>query len=161
MLEKSETFSDDSVLQGIIDSFVEECKSKDIYPWRYYYVKYPKFRQGRYGILRKSNGYEEDDKEKESYMTYVLQTQKSLSSKAYMPFLKAVAKVDEYPRLSDDGQKLILDGDKNIFCENAAYKVINNKDETVIETITISQNEQGIDTEDRIEKLRKYIEKIV
>ena len=107
------------------------------------------------------NGYEEDDKEKESYMTYVLQTQKSLSSKAYMPFLKAVAKVDEYPRLSNDGQKLILDGDKNIFCENAAYKVINNKDETVIETITISQNEQGIDTEDRIEKLRKYIEKIV
>ena len=32
-----------------------------------------------------------------------------------------------------------------------------NEDESVVETIDISQNEQGVDTEDRIIKLKGYI----
>lgn len=40
---------------------------------------------------------------------------------------------------------------------NDEYLLRNNEDETVIDTIQISQNDEGIDTEDRIEKLKCYI----
>ena len=51
-----------------------------------------------------------------------------------------------------------INGDEYIICENASYVVRNNEDESVIETIDISQNEQGIDTEDRILCLKRFIQ---
>ena len=71
-----------------------------------------------------------------------------------MPYLKAA----DDAHLSKDsmGQRLVY-GDKHIICANDAYLLRNNEDETVIDTIQISQNDEGIDTEDRIEKLKCYI----
>lgn len=37
------------------------------------------------------------------------------------------------------------------------YGVYRNDDDSLTDTVTISQNEAGIDTEDRIIKLKKYI----
>lgn len=41
--------------------------------------------------------------------------------------------------------------------EPRAYGVYRNDDDSLTDTVTISQNEAGIDTEDRIIKLKKYI----
>lgn len=51
---------------------------------------------------------------------------------------------------------LIYD-DVYIVCENNSYGVYRNDDDSLTDTVTISQNEAGIDTEDRIIKLKKYI----
>ena len=47
--------------------------------------------------------------------------------------------------------------DVYIVCENNSYGVYRNDDDSLTDTVTISQNEAGIDTEDRIIKLKKYI----
>ena len=54
------------------------------------------------------------------------------------------------------GQYLVYE-DVYIACENNSYGVYKNDDDSLVETITISQNEEGIDIEDRIIKLKKYI----
>ena len=46
----------------------------------------------------------------------------------------------------------------HIICENASYVVRRNDTEEIIETISIAQNEDGVDTENRIDKLAAYIE---
>ena len=44
-----------------------------------------------------------------------------------------------------------------IVCVNNSFGVYRNDDDSLTDTVTISQNEAGIDTEDRIIKLKKYI----
>lgn len=147
LLGKSTNFSD-TVLQQIIDAFLQGCESRSEYPWSYYYVKYPEYRPGSYGKLSNSKV------DERPYMFSVLQTKSQWSSNTYMPFLKAAD--DRHLSKEDLGQRLIY-GDKHIICSNDAYLLRNNSDESVIETITITQNTEGIDTEDRILKLKEYI----
>lgn len=54
------------------------------------------------------------------------------------------------------GQRLVC-GDQYIVCRNSSYELKKIEDESVIETLEIQQNEEGIDTEDRIIKLKEYI----
>lgn len=147
LLEKSETFTNE-LLQQIADEFIQECETSNEYPWRYYYVKYPEYRPGSYGKLSNSKAAEKP------YMFSVLQTKSQWSSNTYMPFLKAAD--DAHLSKEDMGQRLIY-GAAHIICENSSYVVRKNEDESVVETIDISQNEQGVDTEDRIIKLKGYI----
>lgn len=74
-----------------------------------------------------------------------------------------VMHIFEYLKEDDDhlsrdemGQYLVYD-DVYIVCENNSYGVYRNDDDSLTDTVTISQNEAGIDTEDRIIKLKKYI----
>lgn len=147
LLDSHEAFTDD-ILQTIIDEFTTCCEEKNVYPWRYYYVKYPLFRPGSYGKLVNSHA------DESPYLFSVLQTKSQWSSNTYMPYLKAA---DE-DHLSKDsmGQRLVY-GDKHIICTNNAYLLRNNGDEAVIDTVHISQNESGIDIEDRIKKLKAYV----
>ena len=147
LLSSNETFTD-ADLQTVIDTFTSSCEEEKVYPWRYYYVKYSVFRPAGYGKLTNSHA---DEK---PYLFSVMQTKTQWSSNTYMPYLKAA----DDAHLSKDsmGQRLVY-GDKHIICANDAYLLRNNEDETVIDTIQISQNEEGIDTEDRIEKLKCYI----
>lgn len=147
LLSSSETFTD-ADLQTVIDTFTSSCEEEKVYPWRYYYVKYSVFRPAAYGKLTNSHV---DEK---PYLFSVMQTKTQWSSNTYMPYLKAA----DDAHLSKDsmGQRLVY-GDKHIICANDAYLLRNNEDETVIDTIQISQNDEGIDTEDRIEKLKCYI----
>ena len=48
-------------------------------------------------------------------------------------------------------------GYKHIICENGSYVIRANESDEIIETITIQQDENGIDTEDRILKLKEII----
>ena len=71
-----------------------------------------------------------------------------------MPYLK---EADE-AHLSKDfmGQRLIY-GDRHLICNNDSYLLRDNKTDSVIRSFPIPQNEDGIDTEDRIILLRELI----
>lgn len=147
LLATNQSFND-STLDAIISAFTVQCENDSVYPWTYYYVKYPVFRPGSYGKM--SN----DDVANKPYMYSVMQTKTQWSQNTYMPYLK---EADEVHLSRDEmGQYLVYE-DVYIACENNSYGVYKNDDDSLVETITISQNEEGIDTEDRIIKLKKYI----
>lgn len=143
---------DDETLKMIASEYIRECEERAEYPWRYYYIKYPEFRPGSYGKL--SNMHPEEN----PYLFSVLQTRSQWSPNTYMPFLKAVEGMVDNMRLDRDafGQRLVC-GDQYIVCRNSSYELKKIEDESVIETLEIQQNEEGIDTEDRIIKLKEYI----
>lgn len=147
LLKSKESF-DDGILNGIISVFLAQCEKDNLYPWNYYYVKYPVFRPGSYGKM--SN----DDVVNKPYMFSVMQTKTQWSQNTYMPYLKETD--DAHLSRDEMGQYLVYD-DVYIVCENNSYGVYRNDDDSLTDTVTISQNEAGIDTEDRIIKLKKYI----
>ena len=81
-----------------------------------------------------------------------MMTETKLSSTAYQPFLRGISQKHLSP--DDYGQRLIY-GKKYIEAENNAYVVYNVDTGAETERISISQNTEGIDTEDRIAKMRK------
>lgn len=111
---------------------------------------YPVFRPGCYGKL--STGHPKTM----PYMYYVMQTRTQWSSNTYMPFLKEAN--SSHLSREMNGQRLVYAG-VYIVCENDAYIVRDNNTEEVLERIPILQNEEGIDIEDRIIKLKQYIHK--
>lgn len=147
LLKSKESF-DDGILDRIISAFLAQCEKDNLYPWNYYYVKYPVFRPGSYGKM--SN----DDAVNKPYMFSVMQTKTQWSQNTYMPYLKEAD--DDHLSRDEMGQYLVYD-DVYIVCENNSYGVYRNDDDSLTDTVTISQNEAGIDTEDRIIKLKKYI----
>lgn len=149
LLETNQVF-DDSALDAIIAAFTTRCENESVYPWTYYYVKYSVFRPGSYGKL--SN----EDAENKPYMYSVMQTKTQWSQNTYMPYLKEAD--DTHLSRDEMGQYLVYE-DVYIACENSSYGIYKNEDDSLIDTVEISQNEEGIDTEDRIIKLKKYIER--
>lgn len=150
LLSLTESFSN-QFLDEIAEKYMQSCEIAGIFPWRYYYVKYDSFRPGSFGKLSNNKPKEQP------YMYVVLQTKSQWSENTYMPYLK---EVDDNHHLSRDsyGQRLEF-GDFYIECENASYRVRETGTKAVVETISIKQNEQGIDIEDRIVLLRTYISK--
>ena len=123
-------------------------QSVDVQPLGQNGTKYPVFRPGSYGKM--SN----DDVVNKPYMFSVMQTKTQWSQNTYMPYLKEAD--DDHLSRDEMGQYLVYD-DVYIVCENNSYGVYRNDDDSLTDTVTISQNEAGIDTEDRIIKLKKYI----
>ncbi len=147
LLETNEEFSND-VLKKIIDDYLQECESSRRFPFRYYYIKYREYRPGAYGKMHNNSA------EANPYLFLVMQTKTQLSQNSYYPYLKVAA--DSHLSKDDMGQRLIF-GDVHIVCNNSSYLVRDNSTEKVIETIKIPQNDEGIDTEDRIVVLKDYI----
>lgn len=88
--------------------FLAQCEKDNLYPWNYYYVKYPVFRPGSYGKM--SN----DDVENKPYMFSVMQTKTQWSQNTYMPYLKEAD--DAHLSRDEMGQYLVYD-DVYIVCE--------------------------------------------
>ena len=149
LLETNQVFTNSS-LDAIISAYIAQCETECVYPWTYYYVKYPVFRPGAYGKL--SN----NEAEKKPYMYSVMQTKTQWSQNTYMPYLKEAD--DAHLSRDEFGQYLVYK-DIYIACENNSYGVYKIEDDSPIDTISISQNEQGVDVEDRIIKLKEYISK--
>ena len=149
LLSTNEIF-DDSILDGIVSNYIATCDVDGRYPWNYYYVKYPVFRPGSYGKLSNNEASEKP------YMYSIMQTKSAWSSNTYMPYLK---EADE-THLSRDsmGQRLVY-SDVYITCANAAYIIKKNEDDSEVETVSIPQDENGIDTVDRIVLLKDFIKK--
>ena len=149
LLETNQVFTNSS-LDAIISAYIAQCETECVYPWTYYYVKYPVFRPGTYGKL--SN----NEAEKKPYMYSVMQTKTQWSQNTYMPYLKEAD--DAHLSRDEFGQYLVYK-DIYIACENNSYGVYKIEDDSLIDTISIFQNEQGVDVEDRIIKLKEYISK--
>lgn len=137
---------DDTILDKIIMNFTENCESRAVFPWEYYYVKYPSFRPGSYGKMCNTNA------GANPYLFSVMQTRSQLSENAYIPYFKEA----DAAHLDRDslGQQLLY-ADCYITCLNNVYIV--NKTGGIIEKIEILQNSEKIDTEDRIIKLKNYL----
>lgn len=154
LLDKYEEFSDE-ILEKIAKDYLEECKGKGEYPFRYYYIKYDEYRPNSYGKMWNDD---DDDAETEAkgYMFRVMQTESRLSESSYAPALKAAS--DSHLSKKDYGDRLIF-GDEYITCTKDSYvrrKSDDPNSEPII--IKIKQNAKGIDTEDRISLLKGYIE---
>ena len=147
LLATNEVF-DDSVLDSIVAHYITECENNSIYPWNYYYVKYPVFRPGSYGKFSNSEAAEKP------YMFSILQTRSAWSQNTYMPYLKAVD--DAHLSRDSMGQRLEY-ANVHVTCENAAYVFSTIGDEATIEKVEIQQNSEGIDTEDRIILLKNTL----
>lgn len=147
LLATNEEFSNE-ILQKIADDYMQECEKNNLYPLRYYYIKYRVFRPGAYGKM--SN----NAMTTSPYLFSVMQTKTQWSQNTYMPYLKAAD--DAHLSRDDMGQRLIY-GDEHIICTNNSYLRRKNEGEVIVDTISIAQNEDGIDTEDRITVLKDYI----
>lgn len=147
LLDKYDDFSNE-VLQKIIDNYLENCVNNNFYPFEYYYIKYRLCKHGdSYGKL-----YQHDNNTK--YMYSVMLTERKISISSYVPYLKE--SFEEYLSKKDNGQKLIINN-AYIVCTDDSYLVKDNKNNSILDTIHIHQNKNGIDIEDRIQLLKNYI----
>lgn len=147
LLAANEEFSNET-LKKISDDFLQECENNNVFPFRYYYIKYREYRPESFGKMHNNSAAENP------YMFLVMQTRTQLSQNSYYPYLKAAD--DSHLSKDDMGQRLIF-GDEHIICNNSSYQRRRNKDDSVVEMIIIPQNKDGIDTEDRITILKNYI----
>ena len=147
LLAMHDEFSDET-LQEVAERYLQECERDSQYSLRYYYIKYDAYRPQKYGKMYNPVA------ETEPYMFLVMQTETRLSQNTYMPFLKIVS--DSHLSKDDMGRSLIY-GDKHIICENSSYSIRSNEYDTEVDKINIPQNDEGIDTENRVELLEKYI----
>ena len=147
LLATNEEFTDE-ILKNISDGYLQECETSGQYPFRYYYIKYQEFRPGAYGKMAN------DFAEATPYMFQVMQTRTQISQSSYYPYLKAAS--ETHLSKDDYGRRLVF-GDEYIICTNNSFERKKNEDGTVVDTIGIAQNDAGVDTEDRINVLKKYI----
>lgn len=135
-------------LKEISESYIVECENLHAFDWRYYYIKYPTFRLGRFGKYRWEN-YAERPCE-----MLALWTEYSWSSNSRQPFLYEIDKnnIDR----DDNGRRLSY-VHKILVCENAAFIIKARETDEEHGRIEIAQNEHGIDTEDRIIRERKQL----
>lgn len=126
----------DSILANIAESYIEKCQQDKLYPWKYYYIKYPDFRNNRSGKYSLTDG----------YVLIAFFAEKKLSQKAYDCFLKASG------RKVQDIYDLYLDDINYIrSCPNGFIRCANNQ---TLELFVEVHQENGIDTEDRVELLK-------
>ena len=151
LLSQKVEFTDD-YLEGLINGYIALCEQKNEYPWIYYYIKYDVFRTGRYGK------YWWNDFEKSPYVFTTIYQRQKVSENSYNPFLKA---------LSDDvwrehwGNRIYLNEKQFLRETQTSYRVISNdENEDLLDEIVINQNQNGIDAENRIEKMKIEFEKV-
>ena len=135
---------DDNLLINLKEEYLLNCEHESTYDWRYYYLKYKVFRPGSYGK------YHFPENMKNPYRLGILLTQSKFSQSSYQPFLKIV----DSERLSRDhnGHRIILNN-QYITCENDGYYIYDELTKEVVEKVLINQNDENIDTENRIEKM--------
>lgn len=145
LLSKQTLFTND-YLKGLIDGYVTMCQSGSEYPWIYYYIKYKKFRPGRYGK------YWWNDFTNRQYICNALFQRQKPSENAYNPFLKTI---NTNVWREHWGNRIYLNENEYLKETQTAYQVLSNdENKHVIHEIPISQNVKGIDIEDRIEKVK-------
>jgi hypothetical protein len=140
LLSKTENFTD-VWLQEFAANYLAACENRQEYDWRYYYIKYPSFRLGRYGK------YCWKDYNAKQYELLALWTEHSWSSNARQPFLYEID--ESHINRDDNGWNLFYDN-VVVKCENSAFVIIGTEKDEEIDRIEIMQNEKGIDIEDRI-----------
>ena len=151
LLMQEHVFTDE-YLKKTIDNYTTECENHKQYPWIYYYIKYNVFRPERYGK------YWWNDFENSPYVFTTLFQRQKVSENSYNPFLKAV---NDNVWREHWGNRIYLSEKEFLRETQTSYRVISNdEDEALLMEFAINQNEKGIDTENRIEKMRDIFETI-
>ena len=83
-----------------------------------------------------------------------MRTQQMVCTSSYNPFLRIV---DEEHLSADDCGRRIEYGDVYIKCCNDSYEVRSNANDDIVDRISISQDADGVDTENRVDVLRRYV----
>ena len=138
----------DKVLDSICRNFIKECEQQGLYPWRYYYCKYEAFRVGRFGKYTQF-----EDKPYEMVSLYQARIESSNSKQLYLSVIS-----DNLSK-GDNGRAIWID-DKYLICENDRFALYNENDEE-IGFRNINQDENGIDTQNRIKIGKKWYNKLV
>lgn len=139
-------------LQIIAEDYIADCESRMEYDWRYYYIKYPSFRPGRYGK------YSWLDYSKRPYEFLTMWTEFSWSSNARQPFLY---EIDPQRINRDDSGQTLSFGEKYVKCLNSAFVVCDTATRTELARLEIAQNDAQIDIEDRIKKGKAQLSSFV
>lgn len=139
-------------LQIIAEDYIADCESRMEYDWRYYYIKYPSFRPGRYGK------YSWLDYSKRPYEFLTMWTEFSWSSNARQPFLY---EIDPQKINRDDSGQTLSFGEKYVKCLNSAFVVCDTATRTELARLEIAQNDAQIDIEDRIKKGKAQLSSFV
>ena len=173
LLSQSQHFTND-VLQSVIDRYLDETRE---YDWRHYLVKYDAMRPERYGMYFWD---EENPHEKRGYNILMMWTEKSISGRNYNIFLKALndrflcdfpdfgISLGEYAYSGDGSVLKLTFADKYLyFTDDKLYICHQTPDEQghTTETIDmekpISQTEQSIDLEDRVELAYEVVKSLM
>lgn len=154
----------DSDIRMTINTMVQEYLTNPGTPknWRYYFVKYDGMRAGNSGVY-----YWKNDPERiknNSYEIIMMNTSISLNGKHWDPFLFVLyidSELSLHISLEEYGSPLVLTFQrKKITTKNNCWVLTEMDDETQKAEIAIDQ-ENGIDKEDRIEKIKKIILQMV
>ena len=154
LLSHAESLTDDA-LREVADDYLNDCETKKRYDWRYYYIKYPSFRRGRYGT------YEWADVGK-TYECFAFWSESYPSSLMCQPFLFAMDAKNEEAK--DEYNRVLRYGKYAVACENDGFSIyacenikdVQEKNLAPVERLRIPQ-EQGIDTVDRIEQGKAWL----
>ena len=145
LLSSTEEFND-TYLDNMAATYLDSCEQQQIYPWRYYYIKYDFFRPGSYGKYTWENYAEAP------YHFSVMMTERKWSENTYQPFLRAI---DESKLSREDmGQRLRLEN-RFIVAENDGIVLYDEETRQELVRVRVSQNEDKIDVENRVESLKK------
>lgn len=146
---------DDNTLSKIADDYISN--ENIIKDWRYYIIKYDSMRDGHFGMYYWKNN---NSKEEKPYEIIMMKTEKSISGYNWELFSYCLKnrnpdnlEMGNYSYNNEDLQ--IIGKDIYIYIRNSS--VIFKKNNEVLETIAIPQNENGIDTVDRIEFIEEQI----
>ena len=165
LLSKLECYGTEA-LRSVADEFVEKCEAEHFYPWRYYYIKYREFRPGSFGKIGREVA---DDC---SYSTYILTTQRYISINTYIPYFAAAKNIlsadgvdvtCSYTELPLDLKARLEMGNMQISWDGGAsyqftFKNPSGEWQTKLFSIT---RQNGIDRENRVEKLVSWLTKLL
>ena len=148
LLSRNSNFTNE-YLSKMINDYLISCENKNEYPWMYYYIKYRIFRPGRYGR------YWWDNFDNSPYVFTTLHQSKKPSENSYNPFLKAV---NEKVSREHWGNRLYLNDNMYLIEKQTLYQEVYDDNDAlkVHNEFYITQNNDGIDTEDRIKKMKEF-----
>lgn len=139
----------EEAISRIIEDYISRHETDSLFPWQYYYIKYPSFRPGRYG---KYTMYEHIP-----YRMAVIWAPQYESSNTYQPFLNEIHETDR----NHNGWRITLNDDRDyLWCDNNGY-VLADSEGNELERYPIRQNEAGVDIEDRILKGREIYQQYI
>ena len=152
LLKRTNNFNDD-FLDKIISEYIAYCERNNFFEWSYYYVKYPVFRPNRYGK------YDWQNFDEEPYQFIAWLTDKRWSDNAYQPFLKELEGAFDSCQYDAYNERLIVGEKFYIKSKNAAFVIYNINTDKVVKMLEIQQN-NGVDSEDRLKKAIKILSKL-
>ena len=142
-------------LEAIVSDYLND--NRFAFDWKYYFVKYEQIRYDTYGM------YYWENKNNKPYEVIVMGTEKRINGYNWNAFSFVLSKMCpeklELDNYAYQGDKLRVRG-KGISIDILNDKFVLYEEDKDPIIIPIIQNENGIDTENRIEKMRRIIEEM-